>query len=145
MTIFDEIAEVREKINKVQDKIEYLQMQADSPRSSSFSDMPKGSRNVSNPIEQYIIKKEKLEEKRNALNAKFKRLCKISVAQMNEAGINKQAQKMIYLRFACGLPWKECSANLNTLFPDSKWNVNKCFRVYREVLYKIPKNKAKTL
>ncbi len=139
MTIFDEIAYARDKIIKTNDRIKYLTMVADSPPSCSFSDMPKGSRNVSNPIERYCIKKEELEEKLDSLEEKLLRLWQKAAHQMNVAGIDKQAQKMMYFRFVCGMQWEKCSKELGKKYPDSKWNVNKCFRVYRKVLYKMPK------
>lgn len=143
MTIFDEIASVRDKIKRTQNKIKYLQMEADSPRSSSFSDMPKSGGNSGNPIEQYYIKKEELTEKLNSLKARLERLWQKAAHQMNVAGIDKQAQKMMYWRFVCGMKWEKCSNALDEKYPDSRWNVNKCFRVYRKVLCKMPKKKQK--
>lgn len=141
MTIFDEIADVRDKIKEIQNKIKCLQLEAASPRSCEFSDMPKSGRNASNPIEQYYLKTEDLTNKLDALKLKFERLWQKAAYQMNMAGIDKQAQKMMYYRFVCGLQWEKCAIALDKKYPDSRWNVNKCFRVYRRVLCKMPKTK----
>ena len=136
MTIFDEIADTRGRIKKVQDKIEYLEMKADTPRSSVFSDMPKGG-GVGNPLEQYIVKKEELTEKLTALKTRLERLWRKAARQMSAVGVERQTRRMMYLRFVCGLQWEKCAVMLNEKYPNCKWNVNKCFRKYRDVLYKI--------
>lgn len=139
MTIFDEIAETRGRIKKTQDKIEYLEMKADTPRSSVFSDMPKGGGGAGNPLEQYIVRKEELTEKLTALKARLERLWHKAARQMSDVGVEKQTRRMMYLRFVCGLQWEKCAVLLNEKYPNCKWNVNKCFRKYRDVLYKIRK------
>ena len=137
MTILDEIAYTVKKIKKINDKIKYLEMKADAPRSSVFSDMPKGGGVAGNPLEQYIVKKEELAEKLTASNARLERLWRKAARQMSDVGVERQTRKMIYLRFVCGFQWEKCAVMLNDKYPNCKWNVNKCFRKYRDVLYKI--------
>lgn len=136
MTIFDEISFTVSKIKKIQEKIEYLEMQASTPRSSVFSDMPKGGGNASNPLEQYMIKKEKQIERLKPWKKRLNRQWAKAVYQMNSVKIDKQTQKMMYLRYYCGLPWKQCAKELDKEFPNCKWNDNKCFRKLSEVLYR---------
>jgi len=137
MTIFDEISFTVSKIKKIQDKIVFLEMQADTPRSSVFSDMPKSGGGAGNPLEQYMIKKEKQIEKLKPLKKRLNRQWARAVYQMDSTKIDKQTQKMMYLRYYCDLPWKQCAKELDKEFPNCKWNANKCFRRLREVLYRI--------
>lgn len=137
MTIFEEISFINDKIKKVQDKLEYLQMNIDSPRTSVMSDMPRGGGSVGNPLEQYMEKKEELTEKLAALQERLEAKWKEAVALMDKAGIDKQVQNMMYFRFGYELQWERVAYSLNKKYPNNKWNVNKCFRKYREVLCKI--------
>lgn len=141
MTIFDEISFTNDKIKKVQDKLEYLQMNIDSPRTSVMSDMPRGGGSVGNPLELYVVKKEELTDRLRALEAKRERLWEKAIELMDCAGIDKQVQDMMYYRFGYGLQWQRVATALNEKYPDGKWNVNKCFRKYREVLCKIKRVK----
>ncbi len=137
MTIFDEISFTVSKIKKIQDKIEYLEMQASSARSSVLSDMPKGGGGAGNPLEQYIIKKEKQLEKLKLWEKRLNHQWAKAVCQMNSVKIGKQTQKMMYLRYCCALPWKQCVKELDKEFPNCGWNDNKCYRRQREVLDRI--------
>lgn len=136
MNIFEEISFINEKIKKVQDKLEYLQMNIDSPRSSVMSDMPRGGGCVGNPLEQYIERKEEYEEKLHSLEKRLDNLWADAYYLMDSAKIDSQVQVMMYLRIAEGLRWEKCAQTLAKKYPDGKWNVNKCFRKYREVLSK---------
>lgn len=141
MTIFDRIANLRDRIVKTRDKLEFLEMKADTPRSSVFSDMPKGAYNASNPLEQYMIEKEEAEERLKTLKAKFDRLWEKASHQMDTLGIDEQVKFMMYLRFCRGLKWEKCATALNDKYPTSRWNTNKCFRKYRDVLYRFRKER----
>lgn len=145
MTIFDRIANLRGRIIKTQDKLKLIEMKAGSPRSSVFSDMPKGVFNVSNPLEQYMIDKEETAEKLKALESDFSKLWTKALCQMDDAGIDEQVKYMMYLRFHCGLQWKKCAATLNAAYPENKWSENKCFRKYREVLYRVRQEKKEAV
>ena len=145
MTIFDRIANLRDRIIKAQNKLAFLEMKADTPRSSVFSDTPKGTYNASNPLEQYMIEKEEADEKLKILKLKFNRLWAKASRQMDAVGIDEQVAEMMYLRFYCGLQWEKCATALNKKYPDSKWNTNKCFRKYRDVLYRLRKEKQETV
>ena len=139
MTIFDEIDSVNKKLNKIKEKIWFLQIEAESPRTSIISDMPKGSGGTSNLLENYIIKKEKYVAKRDTLELRLDNLWQRAFHQMSEVGVDEQVQKMMYLRFGRCLQWEKCANELVKLYPESKWNVNKCFRKYRDVLYRLRK------
>ena len=133
MTIFDDIATTVKRIKRVREKLEYIRMEADTPRSSVYSDMPKGGRNVGNPLEQYMIKQEELQERLTRLQARLEKEWMYAARLMNRAGVDKQTRKMMYLRFISGMQWEKCAAELDRLYPGNRWNVNKCFRRYRQV------------
>ena len=139
MTIFDKIDTTYEKLSKVKDKIAYIEMKASSPRSSVYSDMPKGGRNAGNPLEEYMIRKEELAEKERALEERLEMQWEQAVHQMNSAKIDKQTKVMMYYRFMKRMQWKKCALALDSRYANCKWNVNKCFRKYREVLCRIKK------
>lgn len=139
MTIFDEIAITYTKVKRVEEKLEYIRYQASTPKSSILSDMPKGGGTVGNPLEEYLIKQEELVEKHKYLEDKLERQWARAVHQMNIAKIDKQSKTMMYYRFKCNMQWKKCAAELDRKYPNCKWNVNKCFRKYRDVLCRIRK------
>lgn len=135
--IFDEITNTRKRIKQTQEKLDYIRLQVSTPRSPTLSDMPKGGGGVDTPLDRYIIKQEKLTEKIKRLQTLLKKQWREAVQTMNTVGIGKQSQKMMYLRFVCGLQWEKCAAELDKEFPNNKWNVGKCFREYRKILQKI--------
>lgn len=134
MTIFEEISVTKGKIEKVKDKLEYLQMKIDSPRSCVISDMPRGGGNAGNPLEQYVEKKEELMGKLARLERTLERQWIKARSLMDAANIDDQTQVMMYYRFDCGLQWEKVALALTKKYPQNRWNVNKCFRKYREVI-----------
>lgn len=139
MTIFEEIDKTYEKLDKIKGKLEYIEIKASSPRSSVFSDTPKGRGNAGNPLEEYMIKQEELTEKKEALEARLQNQWAQAVHQMDGAKIDKQTKVMMYYRFIKRMQWKKCAQALDRRYENCNWNVNKCFRKYREVLCRIRK------
>ena len=139
--IFNEIASLSKKIKEIQEKILFLELQATTPKSPAYSDMPKGGGCAINPIEQYAIRKEEFQRKIDVLNDKLERLWGEAEKQMQ--GIDEQTKVLMYYRFKIGFRWEKCSKKMQRKYPDGKWNLNKCFRKYREVL-RILQNFQKT-
>lgn len=137
MTIFDDISDIFQQIEDIEEKLIVLEWQACTPKSGAITGMPKDGSGAGNPIELYLERKEKLEKKSKALKTRFNRLWNKAVHQMTVASIDAQTQKMMFYRFYKGLQWKACAAKLDKKYPNCKWNENKCFRKYREVLYKV--------
>ena len=137
MTIFEKISDARDRIENLREKLFCLEVQSVTPKTSEITGMPKDFGNASNPLEQYLIRKEELERKLGVQVVLFEKSWKYAVRRMNAAKIEDQKQQMMYLRFYIGLKWKDCNAQLQKRYPDDNWNINKCFRVYREVLYRI--------
>lgn len=135
--IFDKITNTYQRIEEIKEKIIVMELQVSTPKSGEITGMPKDGSNAGNPIEMYLERKEKLEEKLNVLNDRFKKQWKQAVHLMKLANINEQTRYMMYLRFYKGLPWKKCNSRLEEKYPDGKWNENKCFREYRNTLIKV--------
>lgn len=140
MRALERCLSLRRRISKIDEKIELLRFNIDSPRSSVISDMPKGGGTHGNPLEEYVIKLEELENKQKRLTAVLAELFKEVRSTMTKAGIDDQARDMMKYRFYHGLKWKDCAIIMNKKYSQNGWNVNKCFRVYRAILYKINKN-----
>lgn len=140
MRALERCLSLRRRINEIDEKIELLRFNVDSPRSSVISDMPKGGGTRGNPLEEYIIKLEELENKKQRVTVTLVEQFKEVRSLMVKAGIDDQACEMMKYRFYHGQQWKACAAIMNKKYPQNKWNVNKCFRVYRAILYKINKN-----
>lgn len=137
MTILDEIASTYKRLKRARERLEYLEMAQDTPRSSVFSDMPKGAWNVSNPLEDNYIRKEELIDQCKEIEARLEDQWQRAVKQMNAAHISKEVQKMIYLRFCCALKWETCAKEMDKEFPNRHWNTNRCFREYRNAVIKL--------
>lgn len=135
--IFEKISNTHSNIIDIKEKIYVLEMQAYTPKSGKITGMPRDGGNASNPVETYLEKKEKLEEKLNFLKARLRSQWKQAVRLMKLANIDEQARYMMYLRFHEGLPWKQCNIRLQEKYPNGKWNENKLFREYRNVLIKV--------
>ena len=143
--IFEKISNTNSRIEELNEKIYVLEMQACTPKSGAITGMPKSGSGAINPIEACLEKKEKLEEKLNILKTQLKSQWKQAVELMKLANINEQARYMMYLRFYEGLPWKQCNARLQEKYPQGKWNENKLFREYRNVLIKVRRAKRQSI
>lgn len=137
MTILDEIAYTYQRLKRARERLADFEASQDTPRSSVFSDTPKGAWNVSNPLEESYIRKEELINKCKEIEARLEAQWHKAVLQMNAAHINKQVQKMFFLRFCCAMKWEKCAQALDKEFPNCHWNANKCFREYRNAVIKL--------
>ena len=141
MAIFEKITNTYQRIEEIKEKIIVLEMQACAPKSGEITGMPMGGGDVSNPIEMYLERKEKLEGKLGVLNERLNNQWKQALYLMRVADIKRQTRYMMYLRFYKGLPWEKCNEIMQEKYPNSKWNENKCFREYRKVLIGVRKAK----
>lgn len=108
-----------------------------SPKNQIITDMPKGGGGNSNLMDSYLVKIERIERSKDALKEKRKLEWEKAKAKFNDTGItNAETVELMRLRFCCGLSWKKCALKMKELYPESKWNINKCFRVYRDVCTK---------
>lgn len=111
-----------------------------APKSQVLSDMPKSVSRVSNDIENYIIHKTDL------CGELVKLYCSLNIywiAFLNgieDAELTPQETKLLELRFLSGAKWKVCAALMPLYFPNERWNINKVFKTYRDILHKIKEN-----
>lgn len=126
-----ELQKLRKQVEQTEEKIIELVAKTVSPKSPSLSDMPKGGRK-SNELEEYIIKKERLE---NKVKAYKKRILELIEA----ANLTQTEKELMIYRFYYVMKWKKCAAKMKKKYPDDKWNDQKAYRVYRGVLVKINK------
>ena len=138
----NECLEISRKIKEIKEKTFDLQMRCYSPKSQVISDMPRGGA-VENATERYLIDLERLNNKREALEAKRSFIWNSIKIKMNKCGLNEEYQRMLRFRFYNAYSWNKCTALLSELYENSNWNANKCFRVYRQILNKMHKKYTK--
>ena len=118
-----------------------LKLKVASIKSPSFSDMPKGGGAYLNPHDEYLIKSERIQKQKERLQKRLNDRWSVVIAIFNKCDItDDETITLMRLRFYKGFSWNNCLTIMKQVFPDSKWNANKCFRVYRSVLCKIHKN-----
>lgn len=120
------------KIKDKEEEIADLRAKTMSPKIQTITDMPKGG-SVGNVIEQYIIRLERLQNKKGALEERRNKLWGAIELKLIECELNDEISKMLYLRFYNAYAWGRCAELLG-------WNANKCFRMYRKALTKVHKN-----
>lgn len=138
MRELDVCLDIRNKINDVDEEIEMLKAVATSPSGQVLSDMPRSGR-IGNAIEDYIIRLEKLEQKRMRLEYKLKKAWSNAFIILHNSNAPNKSIKLLYFRYTKGLSWKECVEKMRELYPNELWNENKIFRLNRQALAKVTK------
>lgn len=136
MRLLNEILQLRRDIDSIAERaIELKQMT--QPKAQTISDMPRGDGERKNAIEEYIIKSERLHRKfvhkKELFIAKWSEFRRIA----DDCGVTEAQRDVIYYRFHNALPWKLCVARMEKQYPETTWNEQKLFRIYRKVLCKI--------
>jgi hypothetical protein len=139
MKELDEILKLSRWIKNIDERLEELK-QMTQPKAQVISDMPRGGEQK-NSIEEYIMKSETLQSKRDYLqeliDMKWDELIPVFVS----ANITVGETTMLRYRCYSGLPWKKVVPKMKSDFPDQKWNEQKLFRIYRAALCKLDKSK----
>ena len=126
--------EIKEKVEAILE----LNSRALSPKNQVISDMPKGGGGDMNALDCYLQKKERLEKKKDELCVIRDRHWDKATETFRKNGVtNPETITLMWFRFYKGCSWKGCAAKMREKYNNGKWNTNKCFRVYREVLCKI--------
>ena len=128
----------RYKINEVEEEIEMLKAVATSPSGQVISDMPRSNR-IGNAIEDYIIKLEKKEKRKERLEQLLKEKWNNAYIILQNSKVPIKNIKLLYYRYTKGLSWKECVEKMRELYPNELWNENKIFRLNRQALAKVTK------
>lgn len=138
MKELDLCLKLRREINEIHEHISELRSKMESARNQVISDMPK-SKSVNSGIESYIIKCERLEEKRDKkykeLDETWDRIRQSFIL----CGVKEIEERAMFYRFVLGFKWNTVAAKMSEDHQDQNWNANKCFRTYRSVLYKLRK------
>lgn len=124
------------EIKSIDEQIEELEARIMSPKSQKITGMPRGGGVMGGLNEEYIIRKEKLEQKRQRLIQRHLKLWKNANNRMIEAGVKDDERFLMWLRFHQGFSWRKCCNIMQKNYPNDNWNTNKVFRVYRNILKK---------
>lgn len=139
MLELDECLKVVRKIKDIEDDILELESRTMSPKNQIITNMPKGGGSQDSGQDRYLIKLEKLQAQKNywcgILNSKWNiaKLVLINSANVKDV----RTFELLKLRFYYGYPWKVCAAKMKKEHPEEKWNINKCFREYRNIMHKL--------
>jgi hypothetical protein len=125
--------ELRRQIADLEEKIEDIECRIRFPKAQTLSDMPRCSSSAGNPIENYIVQKEKYQSKKLLLETELHMEWSNIEKAMLSNNIPLEEVRLMYLRFNCGYPWKKCTAIMHDSF-GGKWNENRAFRVYRGIV-----------
>ena len=130
----DKCLDLRKKIQDTEEKIEELDVRIRFPKAQTMSDMPR-STSFSNKMEDYLVKKEKLTTKKLSLEAMLEMSWDKIKDKLSKTNATVQEIMLLRYRFYNGYSWKKCTAIMAG--SDKKWNENKTFRVYRQVIAKL--------
>lgn len=132
MNEFERCKELRKQITDLEKKIMDIEGRIRYPKSQTFSDTPRGSSSGINPIERYLMQKEKYKGRKLRLeNELFDLWAKINY-KMDMCGINHNEKKVMSLRYKDGLPWKICTKLMKEIAGDY-WTENLTFKTNRKV------------
>ena len=130
---------IRRKIEKIDDKILTLKEKSLSPKNQIITGMPRGGGFNGGNLDDYLIKVEQMKAEKNTLQKSLDKLWEQRQQELSQADIDTTNILMLKRRFYFGYSWRKCAARMAMDYPSKKWNENKCFRVYRNVLYKLNK------
>ena len=132
--------ELAKKIRDKNETLAELKLRVASPKNQIYSDMPKGGGAYRNPNDEYLIKAERIKSQIERLQFQLNEWWGVVSEIFDKCGVtDNETITLMRLRFYNGLVWNKCVKIMQQDFPDGKWNANKCFRVYRKVLYKTHK------
>ncbi len=136
MNDLDLCYELRKEIKELDGRIVELELAVRAPKAQPMNDMPHATTRQ-NIIEGYIIRKEKLFSKKYKLEAELDAAWNRAKAQLTAAGVGHDGIDLTRLRMYHGLSWKRCTEIMKKKY--GKWNENKTFRIYREIVTKLKK------
>lgn len=125
---FDKAEEIKEK----EEDIIELKLKIKAAKCQIITDMPRG-RAVGNSLENYLIKLEKLQSEKKALERQRNNIWQDVKSADCRLLENAEIMNMLYLRFYLNTPWNEVARRLKKLYPNTNWNANKCFRVLNKI------------
>ena len=138
MKELDDILQLRRDINSIDDRMTELK-QSIFPKPQIISDMPRGGGERKNGIEEYIIKFDRLERKKNRLCCEISNKWSELEKTFPDHGITEAQGRMLFFRFFYGMSWRCCVERMEEEYPQTTWNEPKLFRIYRKIIYKFKK------
>lgn len=134
--LLDDCLEKTRKIKDIEEEIEELRERAMSPKSQTITGMPRGSTGA-NQSDSYIVKLERKEARQKRLIRERDELWEEATKALDAKEVKREYVILLHYRFFKGLPWKKCCTMMCKKDPDGNWNMNKVFRVYRQILRKL--------
>lgn len=123
------------KIKDIEEDILEMRARAMSPKNQVITGMPRGG-TAENQSDSYMVKLERLSAKKRKLE--FERDSQWD--RIVEALLNKNVKmehiELLRYRFYSGMQWRKCCALMCRDYEKSGWNMNKVFRIYRQILRK---------
>lgn len=135
MKTLDDCLEETRKLKEINEQIAELKARTMSPKNQIITGMPR-SGGGGNQNESYIVKLERLEARRDKIRARRAALWASIATACNDKKIKPEYISLLRHRFFKGLQWNKCCKLMCEEYPDSSWNMNKVFRVYRQILRK---------
>lgn len=125
--------ELRRNIMSLEERIEDIEGRIRFPKSQTLSDMPRGSSSGTNPIERYIVLKEKYQSQKLLHETELSMIWNDLDKRMVMCGVPQDERRLMYLRYNSGLSWKKCTAIMREI-EGKRWNENRTFKTNRKVL-----------
>lgn len=132
-TLLEQCLDKTRIIKELDEQIAELRARATSPKNQIITGMPRGG-GGGNQSERYMERLDRIEARREKARAERSSLWN-NIADRME-GMNTEYYSMLRFRFYHGLRWNAVCDNLKETYPNSKWNMNKVFRIYRQILRK---------
>ena len=135
MRELDYLLQLRRDIGSIDVRLKELESMV-YPQAMNISDMPRGS-SRKNTLEEYIIKWDRLHLKRHRLEVDILTRWAAMEKAFKEHGVTEAQQAVMKYRFFCGHTWKRCVNYMRVEYPETVWDEQKLFRIYRKVLTKM--------
>lgn len=132
------IMDDHKKLNEIDERIIELRGRIESPRSSIISDMPRGG-GTGKGIEDSLAVIEKLQAKRVFYSDRIVSQWHVIENMLKYCSTSKKYITLMEYRLLHGLTWKSCVKAMKKEYPDEKWNENKNFRIYGQIMQKLKK------
>lgn len=132
----DECLKATRAIKDISEQIEEIRSRATSPKNQVITGMPRGSGGFGSKSDDFVIKLERLERKRRIMECRRDDNWKSALDTFHDMNVKAEHIHLMMFRFYCGLKWGRCRDIMAEEYPDQNWNMNKVFRIYRNVLSK---------
>lgn len=138
MQELDKCAELAKAIKEKDEDIFELKSRIMSAGCQVITGMPRSAGTPIIKADLYLIRLERLEAERTRLYESLKNTWREAKTKLQVAGVKgASAFFVLKLRFYHGYEWDMCAAKMKEAYPNEKWSLSKCYRVYRSILHKI--------